>query len=171
MSADVNFVRQQGFGTASPESCARRYPALMWQPRVVGALVVAGLVLQNWILFCALGSVLWWNALVPRLNPFDALHNALVATPGGRPRLDPALMPRRFAQGMGGTFMLAIGAALFAGVTALAVGLQVALVLALGALVFGRFCLGSAVYYLLTGQGAFARATLPWAREEAKSEL
>ena len=46
-----------------------------------------------------------------------------------------------------------------------------ALLLALGALVFGRFCLGSAIYYLLTGQGAFARATMPWAREEAKTGL
>src|SRR5690349_9109083 len=102
MSAEVNFVRQQGFGTASPEGCALRYPALRWQPRVIGVRVLAGLVLQRWLLFCALGPVLWWNVLAPRLNPFDALYNTLVAGPRGRPRLDPAPAPRRFSQGMAG---------------------------------------------------------------------
>jgi hypothetical protein len=36
--------------------------------------------------------------------------------------------------------------------------------LALGALVFGGFCLGSFFFHLLSGRLAFARRTLPWAR-------
>jgi len=171
MSAEVNFVRQQGFGTASPEGCALRYPALMWQPRVIGVLVVVGLLLQSWLLFCLLGTVLWWNVLVPRLNPFDALYNAFVAGPGGRPRLEPAPSPRRFSQGMAGTFMLSIGVALLTGARLAALGLEAALVVALGALVFGRFCLGSYLYFLVTGQAEFARETLPWARTRANSQV
>jgi len=170
MSAEVNFVRQQGFGTESPEGCVLRYPALMWQPRVIGVLVLAGLVLQSWLLFCVLGTVLWWNVIAPRLNPFDALYNALVAG-RGRPRLEPAPSPRRFSQGMAGTFMFSIGVALLTGARLAALGLEAALAIALGALVFGRFCLGSYLYFLFTGQAAFARETLPWARARANSQV
>jgi uncharacterized protein DUF4395 len=171
MSAEVNFVRQQGFGTASPEGCALRYPALMWQPRVIGVIVLLGLALQSWLLFCVLGTVLWWNVLAPRLNPFDAMYNALVAGPRGWPRLESAPSPRRFSQGMAGTFMLSISVALFTGAWLIAVGLETMLAVALGALVFGRFCLGSYLYFLFTGQAAFARETLPWARARAHQQV
>jgi hypothetical protein len=33
-------------------------------------------------------------------------------------------------------------------------------------LIFGRFCLGSYLFLLLTGQARFANRTLPWARTE-----
>jgi hypothetical protein len=36
------------------------------------------------------------------------------------------------------------------------------LLVALGALIFGAFCLGSYVFHLLTGNGEFAKRTLPW---------
>ena len=164
MPAEVNFVRQQGFQDDPAESCASRYPALMWQPRAIGVLVLSGLATQSWRFFAALGVVLWWNALVPRLNPFDALYNALVATPKGRPRLGPAPGPRRFAQGMAGTFMLAIAACLAAGWSLLAWIIEGALVLALVGLIFGRFCLGSYLFHVFRGQAGFAARTTPWAR-------
>ena len=34
---------------------------------------------------------------------------------------------------------------------------------AVGALLFGGFCFGSFVFYLLRGRADFARRTLPWA--------
>ena len=162
MAAEVNFVLQQGFGDASPESCTRRYPALMWQPRVIGILVLIGLALQAWTLFLALGVVLWWNAIAPRLNPFDALYNRLVAGPKGLPRLSAAPAPRRFAQTMAGAFMLGIGLSLFLGASVVAYVLEALLVAALGALVLGRFCLGSYLFFLFTGRAGFANKTLPW---------
>ena len=45
-TAELNFVRQQGFEDASPEACVHQYPALMLQPRVTGILILIGLVLQ-----------------------------------------------------------------------------------------------------------------------------
>jgi hypothetical protein len=48
VTAKRNFVRQQGFKDASPDACVRRYPALMWQPRPIGILVLVGLVFQAW---------------------------------------------------------------------------------------------------------------------------
>jgi hypothetical protein len=58
--------------------------------------------------------------------------------------------PHRFAQGLGGVFMLAGGLALYAGFAALGWGL-VWLVAALAALnAFGGFCVGCAVYYWLS---------------------
>jgi len=58
--------------------------------------------------------------------------------------------PHRFAQGLGGVFMLAGGLALWAGYAALGWGL-VWLVAALAALnAFGGFCVGCAVYYWLS---------------------
>jgi hypothetical protein len=166
MAAKVNFVRQQGFRDAAPKACVYQYPALMFQPRAIGSLVLVGLVLQVWPYFLALSALLWWNVAVPPLNPFDALYNHLVAKPKGSPNLDPAPPPRRFAQGMAGTFMLAISLALFCGWHTFAWVLEGVLLAALGALIFGRFCLGSYVFLLATGQTKFANRTLPWARSE-----
>jgi hypothetical protein len=36
MTAELNFVRQQGLRDATPQSCVYQYPALMWQPRAIG---------------------------------------------------------------------------------------------------------------------------------------
>ncbi len=166
MTAELNFVRQQGVRDASPEACAYQYPALMWQPRAIGSLVLVGVVLQSWPYFLALGALLWWSAAMPDLNPFDALYNRLVAGPKGLPRLGPAPSPRRFAQAMAGTFMLAIGLSLFLGWRGLEWALAALLLAALAALIFGRFCLGSYLFFLFTGQLRFANRTLPWACSE-----
>jgi Domain of unknown function (DUF4395) len=64
-----------------------------------------------------LSAVLWWNAIVPTHNLFDAIYNHTVAEPRGLPRLGAAPAPRRFAQGMAGTFALAIAVALMLGAT------------------------------------------------------
>jgi hypothetical protein len=55
---------------------------------------------------------------MPGLNPFDRLYNACVAAPRGLPPLTAVSAPRRFAQGMAATFMLAIGLSLLAAVSA-----------------------------------------------------
>jgi len=161
--AREHFVQQQGFEQEDTAGCATRYPALMFQPRVVGVLVLLALVLQSAVFFLALAALLWWNALVPIYNPFDHLYNRLLAARSGRQPLGPAPAPRRFAQGMGGSFMLAIGICLFAGQLPAAWVLQGLLAVALSALIFGRFCLGSYLYYLLHGKVDFANRTLPWA--------
>lgn len=166
MTAKLNFVRQQGFRDASPEACSYQYPALMWQPRAIGILVLAGLVFQAWPYFLALSAILWWNVVLPHLNPFDALYNRLVANPKGLPRLGPAPAPRRFAQAMAGTFMLVIGTSLLSGWSTLVWALEALLLAALGALIVGRFCLGSYLFLLFTGQSGFANRTLPWTHTE-----
>jgi len=151
MITKESFVRNQGFQDVTLQTCTSRYPALMWQPRVMGVLVLIGLVVQSAPYFLALSMLLWWNALLPRLNPFDALHNRLVARPKGLLQLGSAPGPRRFSQGMAGTFMLAIGLSLLFGRDTLAWVLEALLAVALVALVFGRFCLGSHIFLLLTG--------------------
>lgn len=166
MASRINFVRQQGFIDAPVQSCDVRFGSLMWQPRVIGVLVVTGLVLQAWPYFMVLGIVLWWSALLPALNPFDALYNRLVAGPRRRALLGPAPGPRRFSQGMAGTFMLAIALSLYADWTRTTWIVEALLVVALGALVLGRFCLGSYLFLVLTGRAALANRTLPWARDE-----
>lgn len=161
--ARVNFVRQQGFRDASPHACEFRYPALMLQPRLVGILLLVGIFLQEAWFFYALGAVLVGSALAPRLNPFDAVYNAFASRREDWPTLPPAPGPRRFAQGLAGTLMLGIGAAQTAGLPWVVAGVEVFLLAAVGALVFGRFCLGSYLFHHLTGQGSFARRTAPWA--------
>jgi hypothetical protein len=116
------------------------------------------------MLFFTLSAVLWWSALMPRLNPFDRLYNSLVAARKGLPPLTAAPGPRRFAQGMAATFMLLIGVSLLTGWRTLAWALEALLVIALIALIFGAFCLGSYVFHVLTGNGEFAKRTLPWVR-------
>jgi Domain of unknown function (DUF4395) len=162
--AQVNFIKQQGFEEASARTCDLQYPALMFQPRVVGVLVLSGVLLQASTLFLTLSAVLWWSALMPRLNPFDRLYNSLVAARKGLPALTVAPGPRRFAQGMAATFMLLIGVSLLVGWNTLAWVLEALLLVAIGALIFGAFCLGSYVFHVLTGNGEFAKRTLPWGR-------
>jgi hypothetical protein len=130
--AHFNFVKQQGFEKASPRTCDLQYPALMFQPRVIGVLVLAGVLLQSSLVFLTLSAVLWWSALMPRLNPFDRLYIRLVAVRKSLP--------------------------------ALAWVFEALLLVALSALIFGPFCLGSYLFHLLTGNGEFAKRTLPWRR-------
>ena len=163
-SAETSFIEQQGFRTLGIADCGSRYSALMFQPRLIGILVVVGVVTQSWIFFLVLGAILWWNALMPLLNPFDAIYNALVARPRRLPVLTPSPGPRRFAQGMAGTFMLGISLFLAMKLWVLAWIIEAALIAALAALIFGRFCLGSYVFHLLRGDAAFANRTLPWVR-------
>lgn len=159
-----NFILQQGLDDPPQNTCSPRYSALQFQPRVVMLIVVIGVLLQAPAVFLALSAVLWWSALLPRWNPFDTLYNL---TLGGRlesASLTPAPAPRRFAQGMAATFTLAIGAFLLLGWRAAAYVVEGLLLVAVLALVFGSFCLGSFVFHLLRGRAAFARRTLPWAR-------
>jgi hypothetical protein len=59
---------------------------------------------------------------------------------------------------------LLIGVSLLAGRDRLAWMLEALLFVALGALIFGRVCLGSFVFHLLNGNGEIAKRTLPWGR-------
>ena len=162
MSAELNFVRQQGFEKATDETCAYQYPALMWQPRVVGILVLSGLVAQSSYYFIALSVILWSSVALPQLNPFDEIYYRIFARPKGLNRPSPAPTPRRFAQAMAASFMLAIGLSLFFGSSTLAVIFEIFVITALTALIFGRFCLGSYIYLLLSGKKELANTTLPW---------
>jgi len=166
MNANLNFIRQQGFKDATPKTCELQFPALIWQPRVLLVLVLFGLLLETGWYYLGLGGILWCSALFPKLNPFDAIYNRLVARRRGTPPLTPAPGPRRFAMGMAGTFALAIGFSMRSGRLETAWTLLGILLLAQAALVFGRFCFGSYVFHLITGQFAFANRTLPWCRGE-----
>ena len=159
-----NFIRQQGLGESPAASCPLQYSALMFQPRVVGLVVLVAAILREPRLFLALALVLWWSALLPRLNPLDAFYNRLLAPRSGGFALPPAPGPRRFAQGMAGTFALAIAVSLVLRWNVTATVLEGILLAAVGALVFGGFCFGSFVFHLLCGRAVFARRTLPWAR-------
>lgn len=159
-----NFVRQNGFADADAVVCAHQFPALMFQPRVIALVVLVGLVLQAWPPFLFLSALLWWNVLVPRLNPFDAVHNRFVAVPAGRPPLPPAAGPRRFAQAMAATSTMGVGLSLLFGSRPAALLFEAAVVTALTMLLVGRLCLGSYLFHVLRGQVAFAHRTLPWAK-------
>lgn len=126
--------------------------------------MLAAVLLQSPAIFLALSGVLWWSALLPRWNPFDALYNRTFGAQPAALRLSAAPAPRRFSQGMAGSFALAIGGSLLFGWTLAASILEALMLGALAALVFGRFCLGSFIFHLVRGQGEFARSTLPWQR-------
>ncbi len=161
----INFMKQQGFTEEIPSISGAHFAGLTFQPRIIGALVVLGILLQSRILFLMLSTILWWNALVPSLNPFEINvqpHDCLTS------RATPAVAPgpRRFAQGMAATFVLIIGIGLMESWTITAYLFEWLIVVAISALLFGRFCLGSYIYHLLFGQLSFANATFPWARQK-----
>ena len=112
-ASQFRFILQQGF--PAERASTELYAALMFQPRVIGVLVVLGNVFQSTWLFVALSAVLWWSTFVPTQNPFDAVYHRVVAGPRGRSPLGVPPGPRLFAEGMGATVTLAIGAALLLG--------------------------------------------------------
>jgi hypothetical protein len=169
MSSQVvkNFMRQQGFADEADSACDMHFSGLYFQPRIVGPLVVLGIVLQLPVFFFVLSAILWWNVVLPKWNPFEMFYNRVIAAPKGRPALSPAPPGRAFAQGMAAAFLLFAGFALMAGWMMAAYVLEAFLVIAFAALLFGKFCLGAYVYHLLRGRIAFANSTLPWAGPRA----
>jgi len=163
-TAAANFVKQQGFPDTPESSCGARFKALSFQPMAMAPIILIGIVFQSAIVFLALSALQWWNALLPRWNVFDAIHNSLFAGRPGVEKLTPAPAPRRFSMGMAASFMLGIGVSLLAGWTTAAIVLQVFLVVALSAILLGKFCMGSYIYHLLRGEVEFANRTLPWAK-------
>jgi len=159
-----NLILQQGISAPPPAGCGRLSSALVFQPRVVGVVALAGVILQEPAIFAALAIVLWWSALLPRLNPFDAVYNLTFGARPGAVRLEPAPAPRRFAQGMAASFTTAIALCLAGGYTTAAWILEGFMLVAVTAIALGRLCLGSFVFHLISGRGAFAVRTLPWGR-------
>jgi hypothetical protein len=80
--AKRNFILQQGLSEPVAETCPLQYSALLFQPRVIGLWLVVAVIMQKPSWFFALAALLWWSALAPRLNPFDALYNWTLARRG-----------------------------------------------------------------------------------------
>ncbi len=164
-----NFMKQQGFSEEPDVVCDMHFSGLYFQPRIVGSLVVAGIILQFFVplaataLYFFLSALLWWNVGMAKLNPFEVFYNRALAAPKGRARLGPAPGPRRFAQAMAAAFMLIVGVALLQGWMVTAYVFEAMLVMAFSALLFGKFCLGAYVYHVIRGHVSFANSTLPWA--------
>lgn len=168
-SSKRNFILQQGLREPSAPTCDLQFSVLLFQPRLVGLVTLVGVVFQSPAVFLALAAVLWWSALFPRWNPFDAFNNGTLGARPGEFSLSPAPAPRRFAQGMAGTLALGIAVSLVLGWKFPVLLLEALLVAAVAALVFGRFCLGSFVFHLIRGRVAFAKRTLPWVRGQNHS--
>jgi len=161
--AKHNFILQQGFEEPNPAACPQQYSALHFQPRTVFLWILTGILLQSPFAFYLLCAVLWWSALLPKLNPFDAMYNLIF----GRNQLTafylrPAPAPRRTAQAMAGIFALSCGLFLHFGFQFLAAVL---------ALILGGFCVGSFVFHLLSGKAGFACRTVPCAKQHEKGLL
>jgi Domain of unknown function (DUF4395) len=161
--AKRNFILQQGFDEPAPAVCRRQYSALLFQGRVVFVWVVAGIFFQTPALFYVLCAVLWWSALLPALNPFDAAYNSTFGRRAGAFQLTAAPAPRRTAQAMAGGFALTCGLLIHLGVSVAAYIVEGFFLAAVLALTLGGLCVGSYVYQVLRGKRTFARQTLPWA--------
>ena len=143
----VDFIRQQGFTT---EGCQDGlYSALMFQPRAIAGVVISGVALQSPWLFLALSTVLWWSALVPRHNPFDAFFNLVMADPARLAAMPAAPPPRRFSQAVAATFALMIAMTLSAGASYAAWLIEGVFVAGSMSVVVRRLCLPAYTYYLL----------------------
>ena len=161
-SSVTNFMKQQGFAPEAPDRAALRFRGLQFQPTIVASVMLVAILTQSAAIFLLASAVLWLNVLAPAANPFENLYNRVIARPRGRPLLTRAPGPRRFAQGMAATFMLATGLSLLRGWTAAAYVFEGLIAVAFAALLVGKFCLGAYVYHLLRGKVAFANGTCPW---------
>jgi hypothetical protein len=147
MRSKVDFIREQGFTT---EGCQDGlYEALMFQPRVIAGVVISGVVFQSPWLFLALSAVLYWSALFPGHNPFDAFFNRVMADPMRLAAIPMAPPPRRFAETFAGSIAMSIALTLFAGVSPAAWLLQSVFVAGSMSVMIRRFCLPAYLYHLL----------------------
>ncbi len=162
-TAKRNFILQMGFENPAPAVRARQYSALVFQPKIVLVAVVAGILFQSPGVFAALGAVLWWSALLPKLNPISALYNRTIGRRPGAFRLGPAPTPRRAAETEAGALALGIAVLIHSGFTLAAGVLQAILLAAVLAVIIASFCTGTFLYHLARGRWGFARQTLPWA--------
>jgi hypothetical protein len=76
-----NFMKQQGFPEEPADACNMHFTGLYFQPRIVFPAVLLAIVLQSPVLFAVISAVLWWNVALPRLNPFEAAYNRIIAGP------------------------------------------------------------------------------------------
>ena len=162
-AAKRNFILQQGFDDPTPAIRLRQYSALVFQTKVVVIAVVAGILFQAPGVFVALGALLWWSALFPKLNPISALYNATIGRRAEAFRLGPAPAPRRAAETEAGTIALTIALLFHAGFSLGAYVLEAIFLTAALAVIIGSFCTGALVYHLIRGRWGFVRQTLPWA--------
>jgi Domain of unknown function (DUF4395) len=163
-NADVNFILQQGFEAPERAQAPRFASALLFQAKLIGLIAVAGALSRSPAVFAALAALLWWSALLPRLNPFDFAYNRTLGRRAGAPKLTPAPAPRRFSQVEAATISTAAAVTMAAGAWVAATVFQAILLLAVAALIFARFCFGSFTYHVLRGHARFALDTLPWKR-------
>lgn len=159
------FMKQQGFRDEEPARSERHFRALLFQPSIVGPLMVVAIIFQSPTLFFALAAVLAWNVAFPKWNPFERFYDLAIGRRKGMPGIEPAPGPRRFAQGMAAVFMLVAGLALSFDWRVTAYIFEAGLVIAFTALLGGRFCLGAYLFHLMRGRTDFANATCPWSHE------
>jgi hypothetical protein len=158
------FILQQGFDVPTdPGSESALFAAMQFQPRVIGGLVLAGVALQSPWIFFAVSAALWWSAIVPRWNPFNAVYNYTLGVKRGFfLLLSPP--PRLFSEALTGSLAAGIALLLATGSGA-AMLLEGVFVLANIAVVFSRSCAGAALFSRLkleafckcaeTGDGIF----------------
>jgi len=159
-----NFILQLGFEDPAPTVVPLQYSALVFQPKVVLIGVVAGILFQSPAIFAALGALLWWSALLPKLNPLNALYNRTIGSRPGAFRLGPSPAPRRGAEAQAGAMALVSALLIHAGFSLAAYVVGAILLAAALAVVIGSFCLGAFTFHLMRGRWRFALETLPWAR-------
>ena len=158
-----NFILQLGFEDPAPAIVPLQYSALVFQPKVVLIGVVAGILFQSPAIFAALGALLWWSALFPKLNPFNAVYNRTIGSQPGAFRLGPSPSPRRGAETEAGAVALTSALLIHAGFSLTAYMIEAIFLAAALAVLIGSFCFGAFTYHLLRGRWRFALQTLPWA--------
>jgi len=165
MSSSIDrFMAQQGFGEEDPARRRWHFGALQFQPAFLAFFVLLGIIFQSQTLFFLLAAALVWNVVLPNLNLFERLYDWVIGGPMSKPKLEPAPAPRRFAQGMAATFMAMTGISLAFGWMIAAYVFEAFLVVALIALIAGKFCMGSYIYHTLQGRSDFANSTCPWSK-------
>ena len=168
MSESVNkkylFMKQQGFNTDHNNSAERHFDLLLFQPLNVGAMIMLAIALQSFVMFLIVGSILWFNTVLPGFNPFERLLDRVTKGSAKHFPLPPAPAPRRFMQGMAGSLMFMAAISMTYDFTNLSYVFQGFIALAFAMLIFGKFCVGAYIYHVLTGNVKFANQTCPWSQ-------
>lgn len=146
----------QGYSHLSDQQKATVDLAQRFKPAICGVVAAAALVTQSAPVAFVSVALGYWGAFLPG-HPADLMYRAMIK-PLGAPDLGEDPVPRRFACGMAGTLLLIGALGYLLGSPVLGTIFVGATVLALAALVFADFCVGSFFYWLLVRRRVFRGA-------------
>ena len=141
-----NFLDEQGFTFLSLEEKSRLNISLRITPTLCSIVVAFGMCYQSFVVFAVLSVFGILGTVTKSWQPFDVLHNMLIAPTLKWPKLPPSPAPKRFACFLGFIFLIGGTASFFFGQIFLGDIFGFGYIIAAMLMAITHFCVGSWIF-------------------------